>query len=130
MPYFKSPLDSNKNILFIHIPKTGGSSVESYFCKKNNISFEEAFVTDQNKVCSNGVVYQHQVYTAYKQNKEFVNIDFNNLEIITIVRNPYHRIISDLFYFKLINSDTTPEDVFIIIQNLFTGYKENEYIYH
>ena len=34
MPYFK---DNNINILFIHIPKTGGSSLEVYFSKKFNI---------------------------------------------------------------------------------------------
>lgn len=34
MPYFKN---NNVNILFIHIPKTGGSSVENYFSSKFNI---------------------------------------------------------------------------------------------
>ena len=34
MPYFKN---KKNNILFIHIPKTGGSSVEAYLSKKMNI---------------------------------------------------------------------------------------------
>jgi hypothetical protein len=34
MPYFKN---ENINLLFIHIPKTGGTSVEQYFSKKYNV---------------------------------------------------------------------------------------------
>ena len=34
MPYFKN---DNVNILFIHIPKTGGSSVETYLSNHFNI---------------------------------------------------------------------------------------------
>ena len=36
MPYYND--DSiNLNLLFLHIPKTGGSSVEQYFSNKFNI---------------------------------------------------------------------------------------------
>ena len=28
------------------------------------------------------------------------NIDFDNIKIISIVRNPYERLVSDLFYHK------------------------------
>ena len=34
MPYF---LNENINLLFIHIPKTGGSSLERYFSEHFNI---------------------------------------------------------------------------------------------
>ena len=34
MPYFKN---NRINLLFIHIPKTGGSSLEKYFNVKYNI---------------------------------------------------------------------------------------------
>ncbi len=44
-----------------------------------------------------------------------MNID-DNVDIITIVRNPYERIISDLFYFQKINQHTSKEEVVHIIQ--------------
>ena len=47
--------------------------------------------------------------------KDF-NIVLDHLKIITIVRNPYERVVSDLFYFKLMTPDTSPEEVFEILQ--------------
>ena len=38
MPYFKN---DNINILFIHIPKTGGSSLENYFSSKFGIELNK-----------------------------------------------------------------------------------------
>jgi hypothetical protein len=37
MPYFQN---KNVNILFIHIPKTGGSSLELYFSNKYKIPLD------------------------------------------------------------------------------------------
>jgi len=53
-----------------------------------------------------------------------LDISFNNnLKIITIVRNPYTRIISDLFHFKLIKEYTLSTDIFEIIKKYL--YDEN-----
>ena len=44
---------------------------------------------------------QHQTYNTLFNYKELLNIDFNdNLKIISVVRNPYNRLISDLFWFQ------------------------------
>jgi len=121
MPYFKN---DNTNILLIHIPKTGGSSVEHYFSCKfniplNNNSLFGFYIPDKTK--NNNIIInsslQHITYEQiYEYNKEF-NIDFNNIKIITIVRNPYERIISDLFFNLLITINTTKEEVYVIIKN-------------
>lgn len=50
-------------------------------------------------------------------NEKRYNIEMSNLEIITIVRNPYERIISDLFWYKKITLDSTKEEVYDIIQS-------------
>ena len=38
MPYFHN---KDVNLLFIHIPKTGGSSLETYFSKKFNMHLND-----------------------------------------------------------------------------------------
>lgn len=40
MPYFNN---NDINILFIHIPKTGGTSLENYFSSKFNIPLNNKF---------------------------------------------------------------------------------------
>jgi hypothetical protein len=58
---------------------------------------------------------QHITYNQIVENYKIFNIDFDNIKIITIVRNPYERIVSDLFFYKLIKTDTSKEEVFDII---------------
>jgi len=120
MPYFKN---DNVNILFIHIPKTGGTSVDNYFSHKFDIPLNNkslfCFIDEKIKLNENILInssLQHITYNQMiKYNKVF-NIDFNNITIITIVRNPYERIVSDLFWLKKINFDTSKEEVFDIIK--------------
>jgi hypothetical protein len=60
---------------------------------------------------------QHMIYKTIVQYKNELEINFNNLQIITIVRNPYERSISDLFWFKLININSSKEEVYNILYN-------------
>jgi hypothetical protein len=50
-------------------------------------------------------------------NQHFFKIDFNNIQIITIVENPYQRLIGDLIYFNLIDINSSKQDIFNIINN-------------
>lgn len=125
MPYFKN---NDINILFIHIPKTGGSSLEQYFSSKFNIQLnEESLFThsNKNKKINNNMQInsslQHLTYTQIIKYNDVFNIDFNNIKIITIVRNPYERIISDLFWFKKIYTHTSTEHVVKIIKKYLTS---------
>jgi len=124
MPYFNN---NNKNILFIHIHKTGGTSIEKFFSNKCNIKLSKSSLySNKYPTFSNQSPYkemninsslQHITYTQMVENNKVFNINFDNIKIITIVRNPYERIISDLFYFNLIIIKTTKEKVFNIINN-------------
>lgn len=108
MPYYKK-----KHILFIHIPKTGGTSVEDtlkqgdiqtmYSGKRNNI-----MPTQYLKHIS----LQHQTFNNIFRYRRFLPVKFDNkLRVISVVRNPYTRIVSDLFFHKLINVRTSANQV-------------------
>ena len=119
MPYFKN---DDINVLFIHIPKTGGSSLELYFSSKFNILLNNKslylYIEDKELLNKNIQIkssLQHMTYNQIVEYSKIFDINFDNIKIITIVRNPYERIVSDLFYFSLISIYTTKEKVFDII---------------
>lgn len=102
MPYFKNDCI---NVLFIHIPKTGGSSLEDYFSSKFNIPLNNNslywFIKDKQLLNENIEIkssLQHITYNQIVTYSKIFNIDFDNIKIITIVRNPYERVVSDLFF--------------------------------
>jgi hypothetical protein len=114
MPYYK-----NKNILFIHIPKTGGTSIE--FCLKKNDK-ETLFSDKTNSILPEKELrlksLQHQTYQTIYKYKKLLKIPFDdNMRIISIVRNPYTRLVSDLFWNNLITENTKKEKVTKIIKN-------------
>jgi hypothetical protein len=119
MPYFKT---NEINIYYIHVPKTGGMSIEKYFYEKfgiekshkngygynyPNVNFELLF--------GNKHTLQHIPYlTIIERGRDLFNLDLNNIVFLATVRNPYHRIVSDLFFFVQytgININSTKEDV-------------------
>lgn len=104
MPYY-----APENILFIHIPKTGGSSVGDYFYKKFTVHKSENSLFGGNL---NGHVLHHCTLQEILDNKQELGVDFNSdLKIITTVRNPYKRMISELFFLGWIKKETTKEEV-------------------
>jgi hypothetical protein len=101
MPYYR-----DINLLLIHIPKTGGTKLEKYLRTKNSESLYRSRVStkipDQDL---SQISLQHQTYNTIYQYRDILKVNFNHpdFKVITIVRNPYDRIISDLFFRKLIN---------------------------
>jgi len=116
MPYFKNDII---NILLIHIPKTGGSSLEYYISNKFNIPLDkDSLFGSPRKLSFKGIqsTLQHMTYSTIIKYNNYFNIDFNNINIIAIVRNPYNRIMSDLFYLRKINKNSTKEMVYFEIK--------------
>ena len=124
MPYFKN---NYLKILFIHIPKTGGTSLEKYLSEKFSIPLnsDSLYSTPENGY--KNISLQHQTYHTLLKKKQQFGLDFNNIKIISIVRNPYERIISDLFFYKLITINTSQEEVFDILQKYIVS---NDYDNH
>jgi hypothetical protein len=112
MPYFKN---NNINLLLIHIPKTGGTSLEFYFSSKFNIPLNNKSLYKFNRNIKIKSSLQHMTYNQIVENSKIFNIVFDNIKIITIVRNPYERIVSDLFFLKKIKTDTSKEEMLDII---------------
>ena len=133
MPYFWNK-EKKINILFIHVPKTGGTSVEKYFAnlaeveyplKRENIYGAPFFVEARNlhvplhspKMWINSL--QHMSYdNLLRWSRKYFDIKIFNqipIRIFTIVRNPYERTISDLFWFNFINKETKPYQVAMVL---------------
>ena len=106
------PLFNLINILLIHIPKTGGTSIENYFYNKFNIKRTLNTLYSDLSLILNSHSLQHSTFNELFEKKEYYDIDFNNIKIISVIRNPYERIISDLFYNGLINLESTKDEIF------------------
>jgi hypothetical protein len=119
MPYYK-----DANLLFIHIPKTGGTSLESYLLNKYNQTIHDS---DKNKIIpiKKRVFLQHYTYGDIYKHRQVFGLNFDDkLNIITIVRNPYDRIISDMLYLKLINRNDTLDKIYNVIKNKYLYEKD------
>tara|TARA_B100000575_G_scaffold236061_1_gene197929 strand:- start:516 stop:1154 length:639 start_codon:yes stop_codon:yes gene_type:complete len=117
MPYYEVP-----NILFIHIPKTGGTVIENEIkkiYKETLFSPNKKFLNNILDKPYNSITPQHQFYTTIYKYKDILNVNFNNIKIFSVVRNPYDKIISDLFWLKMIDKNTTSKKVYIIIKYLY-----------
>ena len=112
MPYYR-----NKNVLFIHIPKTGGSVIETRFTRLTPQTLYSGSSNELLEFPYNKISLQHQLYTTIYRFRDRLNVNFDNIKIFAVVRNPYDRIISDLFWFKLIGRHSSPRHVYNVIKN-------------
>ena len=81
----------NKEIGFIHIPKTGGKSMIEFF-KKNNLSYK---------------------YSLHQPLDKLWNIGYKDCFNITIVRHPYSRVLSFYNFFEFVRNETLDFDDYI-----------------
>lgn len=88
---------NNKEVVFIHIPRTAGTYIENVICKKYNID-KKWPISDKNilfgllKQNNKYFTLQHLTFTEmHKYN--FINVD-KNIFYFSIIRNPFDRVIS------------------------------------
>lgn len=123
MPYYK-----DKNLLFIHIPKTGGTLVEKNIKSQTPQTLYSVFTNTLLDFPYNKISLQHQYYTTIYKFRDKLDVNFDNIKIFSIVRNPYDRIISDLIYLRLIKKNFTAEQVYHVIKNKYIYSNEFRYL--
>lgn len=96
--------------------------MDKYFSDEYNIPLNGdslySYSELNNLLCIRNTL-MHMTYRVIMKYKEHFKIDTKNLDIISIVRNPYERIISDLFFLGKIDKSCLKEQVFIIIRDYY-----------
>lgn len=114
MPHFPE-----YNLLFIHIPKTGGTSYEEYMLNKTTTRLwgSKNIFPDSNL---NKISLQHQTYQTIYQYRELLGIEFNDkLKKLAFVRNPYDRIVSDILWLKFNTETDSQEEIYDTIRHYY-----------
>lgn len=128
--------DQYRVMLFIHIPKTGGSSIEwylnrtklfeetlmSYHCPITNHEINTEYVNIFPEKCLNKVPIQHQSFKVLLEHQDLLNFNESDVDIFfSVVRNPYDKIISELFWRKTINIKTDQSEVYRKVEDLIVS---------
>lgn len=112
------PILKNK-LLFIHIPKTGGTFIESSF----NLNKSDPYLYNAtNFVFFNNIQFalQHLNYTAIVEKNLIEKNKLNSMYKFTFIRNPYTRALSEYFY-----SNQTVE---VFNEDIFHEFVVNRFI--
>lgn len=115
MPLYKI---QDKLIFFVHIPKTGGTSVERALSSLGKVSIDKKI---------EGFPTPSQHFHAEIYNK-LIPSDFYDLGF-AIVRNPYTRLISE-YRHKFSRDKNKKLNFDAWIKKSFSDYKNNSYIHH
>jgi len=101
------PFDQQNKILFVHIPKTGGTSIEHFFnlCHPEKFWFKhwdrdhlKFLAKHEHLTNSKKILYEPQHYTLDIL-KELLE-DYGDYFKFTFVRNPYTKLLSEYFWQK------------------------------
>lgn len=112
--YYKKQLEIIPKIVFLHVPKCAGSSVDKYFIdvlgKQNVLIYDfKDLMPDRNENWINHCLFDNFLETRFISG----HFDFNdcnkiigNKHIITMIREPKSRIISLYYFLKSFNQYT------------------------
>jgi hypothetical protein len=109
------PIYPKLGLIFIAIPKTGGTSITTYLKEKDNpllICNDNGFTNIEND-------YHSVHYTYMEIIKTNIINNYNPYIFFCVVRNPYYKILSALNYHKIVDCNTSIADLKSIIEILF-----------
>jgi hypothetical protein len=91
------------NCLFVHIPKTGGQSIESVFLQRAGLTWEqrEAMLLKKNHDPTMGPPRLAHLFAVEYVKLGYITAEqFNRFFKFSFVRNPWHRLVSEYLYRK------------------------------
>lgn len=89
------PIDHEHKYVYIHIPKTGGSSIEKFL----NLQNKDKLWSTTDFLISKNIKYAFQHLPISLIKTYFLNTkDFNSYFKFTFVRHPYDRCLSEFFW--------------------------------
>ena len=112
-----------KQLLFIHIPKTGGQSLTKFFYDQYGLKFKKKgdnpFLFEKNfsRTKPGPEVLVHMKWEEYVRYGYLTQQEFDSYIKISIVRNPYDRFISSFLFNKTRHRCSSPDK---LIDNLPT----------
>lgn len=83
------PICFERKIVFVHVPKTGGTSINSYF------NFKEKLKNFY------GVVNQSLELSHFSLDEIAEHLNLNSFFKFSFVRNPWDRLVSKYFFYKI-----------------------------
>ena len=88
------PISHNKKAVFVHIPKTAGTTVEKAFGMQNSESLYCTKYDERYRVCPQHL-YADEILNEQPNVKDYF--------WFTIVRNPFDRLVSEYHYINTVN---------------------------
>lgn len=97
--------NKNRHLELVHVPKTGGSSLE-YFAAKHNVKWGACHFCRCAIPCSKGTTRLPKLHNATRTEQWHVPLSFfseipewyQNADLFMVVRHPYSRIVSEWNY--------------------------------
>lgn len=110
------PINHKYKILFIHIPKCGGTSIEKFF----DMMDRKLLYYDLNAFKFDGVDFAMQHLTPkYLKQHEISSEIYHSYTKFTIVRNPYRRVVSEYMWRHKSKKNKTEPDFYKWMRNYY-----------
>lgn len=120
MPYY-----SSINTLTINIPSCGMNIIDD----KLKVIYRQSLVSrgKRNRILpppDNLITLQHQFYSTLIKYNNLCRLRTDNLKSYAMIRNPYSRVIADLFFLRLIRTNSSKKYVYKVLQNKYLNRQD------